>query len=371
MNKMLKPIIAGKRMKCIPGKIIKLVLLIFVFSILNFNAHSRVITVNSGDDLNSVLNNTVLGDTVWVKPGIYSKIYLKGKKFTKKHPLVIKASDSGEVIIKGDTVSSGSSLEILECSYVALEGFTLTNSMWGIYVKNSDHIILKSNHIFYTGQEGCHVGRSSKYVDVIGNEIHNTGLFNPKWAEGVYIGSGSYSGRNTFPDNCEYIWIEDNHIYETGKAEGINVKGECFHVTVKNNTIHDIHPGTSEQYNQAAITVEGTGSSIRHKYRVNEKRDVWVENNTIKNVSGGYSDWNNGIMFFGTGVYILNNTISACKNRGIYGNNYENPGLENFVFGNQISDCGRLSDIHTELKVNTGKPGKNPHAPQSWYGGER
>jgi parallel beta-helix repeat protein len=65
--------------------------------------------------------------------------------------------------------------------------------MWGIYVKRSDHIILRNNEIYNTGQEGSHIGRSSRYIDILGNKIHNTGQFNSKWGEGIYIGSGSYS----------------------------------------------------------------------------------------------------------------------------------------------------------------------------------
>lgn len=345
---------------------IKVIISILTFGIMVLKIQAGVIVVHSGENLNDILNNTVEGDTVVVKSGTYAKIRLTNKKFSELKPLVVKAEDSAVVIIKGDTVSRSSALEINNCSYIVFVGFTFTNSMWGIYVKSSEHIILTNNEIYHTGQEGCHVGRSSKYVDVIGNKIHNTGLYNSKWAEGVYVGSGSYGGRNNFPDNCEYIWIERNHIYETGNAEGVNVKGECFHVTVRNNTIHDIHPGTSVQYNQAAITVEGTDNSLKNNYRISEKRDIWVENNTISNVSNGYSDWNNGIMFFGTGVYILNNTVSNCANKGIFGNNWKNLGLENYVYGNKVTDCNPNVFIHNELKVIELNPGKNPHSPQKW-----
>jgi parallel beta-helix repeat protein len=194
-------------------------------------------------------------------------------------------------------------LELNNCSYIVFEGITFTNAMWGIYVKSSEHIIIKGNEIYNTGQEGCHIGGSSKYVDVIGNKIH------------------------------------------------------------------DIHPGTAEQYNQAAITVEGSENSIKNNYRLSENRDIWVENNTIENVSGGYSDWNNGIMFFGTGVYILNNTVKNCANIGIYGNNWKNLGLQNFVYGNTISNCGTNMVIYSDVKVSESNPGKNPHSPQKWNTG--
>ncbi|TNF45535.1 MAG: hypothetical protein EP310_01405, partial [Bacteroidetes bacterium] len=317
-------------------------------------------------DLNLIVNSAKGGDTLLVKPGSFSEVSLTDKNFSEHKPLIVKAESPGIIVVSGNSVSRGSALELNNCSYIVFDGITFTNAMWGIYVKNSSNIVLLNNEIYGTGQEGCHIGRSSKYVDVIGNKIHNTGKFNSKWAEGVYVGSGSY-GRSNFPDNCEFIWIEGNHIYETGNAEAINVKSECFHVTIRNNKIHDIRPGTSEQYNQAAITVEGGENSIKNNYRLNEKRDVWIENNTIDNVSGGYSDWNNGIMFFGTGVYILNNTIKNCTDRGIYGNNWKNLGLENSVSGNMVSNCGTSEIIHPELKVTKADPGKNPHSPQKWY----
>jgi parallel beta-helix repeat protein len=343
----------------------KLLLIILVFGIMPKTIQAGIIVVNPGDDLYIILNNTKEGDTVLVKPGHYSKILLSDRIYSEKNPLVVRAFDTNTVFISGDTISHGSSLEIRNCSYIVIEGLTFINSMWGIYVKNSDHIIIRNNEIYNTGQEGAHIGRSSKYVDITGNKIHNTGLFNSKWGEGIYVGSGSYWRKN-FPDNCEYIWIENNHIYETGNGEGINIKGESFHITVRNNKVHDIHPGTEEQHNEAGITIEGTENSIENNYRLSEKRDVWVENNTVWNVSGGYSDWNNGIMFFGTGVYILNNTVYNCTNIGIYGNNWKNIGLKNYVYGNNISQCGTIMYLDPELKVSETDPGRNPHSSQTW-----
>ena len=340
--------------------------MLLAFRMMLHAAQAGIIVVNPGEDLNAKMNNAIGGDTILIKSGTYDKVSMSDKIFSELNPLIVRADGSGTVIIKGDTIRKGSALEINNCSFIVFEGLTFTNVMWGIYVKSSSNIVLLNNEIYDTGQEGCHLGRSSKYVDVIGNKIHNTGKFNSKWAEGVYVGSGSY-GRSNFPDNCEYIWIEGNHIYETGNAEAINIKAESFHVTVRNNKIHYIRPGTSEQYNQAAITVEGGENSIKNNYRLSEKRDVWVENNNIENVSGGYSDWNNGIMFFGTGVYILNNSINNCSDKGIYGNSWKNLDHQNYVYGNTITNCVTGMYLHPDLKINESEPGKNPHSPQKWY----
>jgi nitrous oxidase accessory protein NosD len=344
----------------------KFPLIIFIVLITVQVTDGKIVVAVPGDDMNFIVNGAPGGDTVLIKAGTYGSVSLTEKRCTEKAPLVIRQMDSEKVIISGSTVSGGCALEIRNCSYVVVEGIAFTNALWGIYVRNSDHIIIRDNEIYGTSQEGSHIGRSSKHIDVFRNKIHNTGLFNSKWAEGVYVGSGSYSAGN-FPDNCEYVWIEDNLIYETGNAEGINIKGESFHVTVRNNKIHDIHPGTSEQYNQAGITVEGAANSIDHGYRLSEKRDVWVENNTVWTVSGGYSDWNNGIMFFGTGVYILNNTIYDCTNRGIYGNNWKDLGLQNYVYRNKISRCSIDMYLHPDLNVSESYPGENPNSPQKWH----
>ena len=343
----------------------RIFLIILTTGIFTQTILAGLIIVSPGNDLNEILNSTKGGDTVLIKAGTYNNVSLSNNKYSEKYPLVIRSFDSGQVFISGNSITKGTSMELISCSYIVVDGLTFINSMYGIYVKSSDHIILKNNEIYNTGQEAVHIGRSSRYVDVLGNTIHNTGQFNSKWAEGVYVGSGSYGGNN-FPDNCEYVWIENNLIYETGNAEGINIKGESFHITVRKNKIHNIHPGTSEQYNQAGITVEGAANSLENNYRLAENRDVWVENNTIWNVSDGFSDWNNGIMFFGTGVYVLYNTVYSCVNKGIYGNNWKNLGHQNYVYGNFIYQCGTIMDLHPELKIITADPGKNPHSPQSW-----
>ena len=336
--------------------------LIFVFI---FPAHSGNVTVNPGDDLNRILNSAGKGDTILINGGEYGRISISDLHFSEMQPLFITGNDTGPVIIKGNGISKGSAMELTNCSYILLEGLTFTNAMWGTYIRSSQHIIFRNNEIYETGQEGIHVGRSSRHIDIISNQIHNTGKFNPKWGEGIYIGSGSYSG-NSFPDNCEYIWIEGNHIFETGRSEGINIKADCFHVTVRSNYIHDIHPGTESQYNQAAITIEGGENSLKNNYRISEKREIWIENNTIENVNNGFSDWSNGIMFFGTGVYILNNKISNCDDIGIYGNSWKNMGHENYVYGNIINGCRISLQLHPELKIHQSDPGVNPYRPQKW-----
>ncbi len=64
------------------------------------------------------------------------------------------------------TVNSGDDLNaIINCSYNGFVGLTFTNAMWGIYIKGSTHIIIRNNEILNTGREGFHIGRSSRQID--------------------------------------------------------------------------------------------------------------------------------------------------------------------------------------------------------------
>ena len=202
---------------------------------------------------------------------------------------------------------------------------------------------------------------------MIGNHIHDTGLSNPQWGEGIYVGRGSYS-TGVFPDNCDNIWIENNEIHDCGKGEAINIKGECFHVTVKGNTIYNVAPGIITQYNQAAISLEGPNNSIANNYRLTESRDWWVESNEVYNVAGGYSNWNNGIMVGGSGCYIINNIVHDCDDQGIYCNSYATLDFLVYIYNNTLSsngtnmvECSDVTNVYTVPEI-------NPNAPQTWCG---
>jgi uncharacterized protein YjdB len=344
-----------------------LILLVLVLILCSQLVNAKTIAVHSGDNLDSKIESANGGDVVILSPGTYGPINLEDRNYAYSSPLVIKSDGTGMVTIQ-KTESTGNTVEFNNCSYIALEGVVIDNGLRGLYIKNSDHIIIKNNEIKNPGQEGIHIGQNSTYIDVIGNYIHDTGLTNSQWGEGVYVGTGSYSNV-TFPDNCENIWIENNEIHDCGNGEGINIKAEAFRVTIKDNTIYSIAPGTNTQYNQAAITLEGASNSIANKYRLTESRDWWVENNEIYNITGGYSDWNNGIMFGGSGCYLLNNIIHDCDNNGIYGNSYATLDLPVYIYNNTISSNGTDMFVSGDIiDVYYTDPGINPNAPQTWYG---
>jgi hypothetical protein len=323
---------------------------------------SASITVNSGDNLSTKIGSAVAGDVVLINAGTYGALSLSGKAGTAAKPFVIRKNGTGTVTIRNSSISGGRALQLTNCSYMVFEGVEMRGGMWGITMDGCNHVIVNNCVIDSTGQEGCHFFNSS-YVDIIGTQIHHTGRYNAQWGEGIYISTGSYSGV-TFPNLCENFWIEGCEIWETGNGEAINVKSEAFHVTIRGNTIHNIHPGTASQWNGGAISVDGAGNSISNNYRLTESRDIWIESNLVTSVLDGTNP--NGIQASAIGVNIKNNTISGCTKYGIWSNT---PGpLSGFpsrIYQNTISGCATA--IGGNQAYVTTNPGANPNVRQLWY----
>jgi len=328
------------------------------------------IVINPGDDFSTIINTVSKGGIVEFNPGVYhGAISLINKNYSSSNPLIIKSAKGPNTvsIVKGDY--AGSPLSIKNSSYIVVDGITFNGGLRGTYPSASHHLIFMNCEFTNTGQEGIHVVNSTKYIDILNCKIHRTGLVKSSYGEGIYLGSGAYS-TVTFPDNVEHVWIEGNEIHDCGNGEAVNIKAECFHVTVQGNTMYNIAPGTSIQYNQAAITIEGASYSIANNYRLTEGRDYWIVNNEIYNVSGGNSPGefeDNGIMAGGMGAYIINNYIHHCNHNGIYENAYADLGFPLWVYGNVLKN--NTVDYAPSKDVNTikSKPEANPNRPQSWY----
>lgn len=350
---------------------IKIVLLIFLFLNVVVGQLQGQTIINPGDDFNAIINTASDGGVFIFNPGVYhGAISLVDRNHSSSNPLIIRSAKGPNTvsIVKGDY--KGTPLSIKNSSYIVVDGITFNGGLRGTYPSASDHLIFMNCEFTNTGQEGIHLVNSTKYVDILNCKIHNTGLVKASYGEGIYMGSGGYS-TVAFPDNVEHVWIEGNEIHDCGNGEAVNIKAECFHITVQGNTIYNIAPGTSIQYNQAAITIEGGSFSITNNYRLTESRDHWIVNNEIYNVSGGkspaeFSD--NGIMTGGMGGYLINNYIHHCSHNGIYENSYADLDLPLWVYGNVLKN--NTVDYASSDQINTimDKPGENPNKPQSWYG---
>jgi hypothetical protein len=321
------------------------------------------IEVNNSSELSSALESTTIGGVIYVRPGTYDCMDLSDRNHTREAPLLIEGTGR-DVVFNGHCSYT---IDIENSSYVAIRNLAVTGGLVGIRVAKSDHVILDTLEVSQNRQAGFHIGSNSSDVDLVNSHIHDTGTENPQWGECIYVGTGT---SKNFPDETVRVWIENNDVKDCGFGEGINIKPEVFHSTVRGNRVSNISPGSLKysQYNQAAITIEGgRESDPSNNHRPNDNREVWVENNTISNVSGGR--WNNGIMVGGTGVYVTGNILSNIDESGIWVNQHGDLNLPVYVFGNTINQSVKKSALNFSPNVNIIKQqpvNANPNSPQNW-----
>lgn len=316
----------------------------------------RTIPVSSGDNLANKIAGAVGGDTVLVGSGTYGGFTLQNRTFTRNAPLIIRAAPGATPLL---STGNWYLVQITGCSYVVIDGLTTDGAGQPFYCTDVDHLILANLEVRNTGQEAVHIRGTSAYVDILRCHIHHTGSSAPQWAEGIYLGSG-----NTPFMNTDYVWIEGNEINNTGNSEAINIKSQSYHITVRNNRIHDIAPGTATQYNQSALSCE----ALDYSFRPGADPDIWIENNEIYNVT--YGQWANGMQLTSMGSRVKNNHIHDCRQNCIFFNNYvagSSP-FTNYLFNNTLEGCGQ-GDYNTTstLPISYTDPGTNPNQPQDWY----
>jgi hypothetical protein len=281
---------------------------------------------------------------------------LRGVKFDK-YLLVRKKKGSGSVVLNAYYYN----LKMEDCSRIIFDGITFTGGGIGVYLQHCDHMIFINCEITNQKLGGFQIQKDSSYIDIVNCKIWNTGLTEPKWGEGIYVGTpGLYDsdkdGIKDKYDHTKRIWIENCEIYSCGNGEAINLKGDVEESTIRGCYIHDLSPGTADQANDGGVSLESPMDISKMN-----RRNNFVENCTIFNIKEGFDgttnegykvDYNNGLAIYGSGNTFQNNKISGCSNFGIFGNGYKNQSsLMNYLFGNEISNCGIKEKIDDDIAI--------------------
>lgn len=330
----------------------------YSYSSLSFNSPSRTIYPKNG--LAEAIIKAKAGDIIELEAGDYGYDDLSINALTdikKESYILIKAKSGANVRFTAYYYN----LRMNRCSYMIFDGITFTGGGIGINLQNCDHIILINCNVTNQEQEGIKICGNSKYIDIVNCKIWNTGTVSPKWGEGIYVGTpGKFdSNGDGIADKFDYtsrVWIENCEMFSCGKGEAINFKGDVMESTIRGCSIYNVSPGTFDQANDGAISLEAIVDISNVK-----RRNNYVELCAIENVSGGYTgttnegyveDYNCGIAIFGSGNTIQNNRIKKCANIGIYGNNYGTKStLVNYVYNNTITDCKTDISIDNGIKI--------------------
>lgn len=164
----------------------------------------------------------VAGDTVYVEQGEYNESVTLEHSGKENTPIIFVGQDRPQVHGVGGPGFSVSG------NYVTVQGFDVSDSVFGIHVTGSN-VNLLGNYVHHNRHDGIRV-ESAMDVHIQGGEIYDNG---PGNAVGIWLAGSVYD-----------LVVQDVDISSTGiQKTGINAyeAGESNGIILRNVNIHD-HP---------------------------------------------------------------------------------------------------------------------------------
>lgn len=281
---------------------IKILLFIFLIS---SSCFATTFNCYSVSDITNALKSVKAGDEIIIHKGIYNAKKINNSAYffseingTSTKPIIIRSAFKNEpVILKGDDLQRGTVLRITGDFWI-VKDLSFTNAQKGLVLDTSNNSKIINCNVYKTANEAIHIRDNSNNTLIDKCKIHETGLVNPGFGEGIYIGSDkgswkkySYKSNNTTITNCE--------IGPYVSAESIDIKEGTQGTIIKNNKF--IGLGISgENSAKSFISIKGINNKI-----FSNIFDAKGE----ENLKAGITNVYRGTKFSGYNNYIYNNTF--------------------------------------------------------------
>jgi len=342
----------------------KINFIIIIQFLLSFSIHANTYYVaTNGNDTNQgteiqpwktiqkAAATLVAGDTAFIKAGTYNERVIIQNSGTLNKYIVFSNYQNDTVVVDGNGISWGGGwnglFDISDKSYIHIIGFKITNADYGgIWVENSDNIIIEDNYTYNTFSSGIGVWNSS-YVSIENNEVELA--CNDGEQECITIANSN---------NCDILInnVHNNGLGTNG-GEGIDVKQGSHDINVYQNEVHhlnnrlgiyadawDLHTYNINIYQNTIHHCSETGLAVASE-NGGLIENVNIYNNIIYlNKYGGIElgSWSD-IGFTGEKpiehIIIINNT---CYKNGDYDNGWgfgiviDNPDAKDVIIRNNI-----------------------------------
>jgi hypothetical protein len=234
------------------------------------NCPIPTVTVGNRTQLVTALAEAGAGTVIWMEPGSYSGQIIVSTKATASAPMWICGPRTA--VIDGAGPAERGGIRIDSSAHVVVAGMTVRNSSKGIIVTNSTAVTVADTRVENMGDEAIHLLDFTTDSTVIGNSISSTGLEDPEFGEGIYIGTADtnwclYS--RCLEDRSDRNAIISNDISRTS-SEPIEAKVATTGGIISNNTIngHGMRPSA-----YALIYVKGNNWVVSHNSGTDSSND--------------------------------------------------------------------------------------------------
>lgn len=230
---------------------------------------TRQVRVGTGDELTAALDDARPGDRIELAGGTYLGNFGAGTDGTAEAPIALCGS-RGAVLDGDGWERSGYALWLQGDSWT-VSGITVTNAQKGVMLDGASNVVLDNIEVHTVGREAVHFRTNSSDNVIQRSDIHDTGLDNEKFGEGVYLGSAvSNWPRYTEgePDRSDRNQVFGNRIWNT-TAESVDVKEGTEGGLVEGN----VFDGSLLSGADSWVDVKGNGYVVRGNTGTNSPQD--------------------------------------------------------------------------------------------------
>ncbi len=263
------------------------------------------VTVSTAAELSAALLAAAPGKTIHLRDGLYVGRFVASSSGTAAAPITL--SGSRAAVLSTGSTGSGYGLHV-KGSHWRISGLSVSKAAKGIVLDGSTHTVISNVDVGGIGSEAVHFRRNSSDSILRDSYVHDTGLAQPGYGEGVYVGSAKSNwdtvmGSSAVPDRSDRVQILNNMISRTS-AEGIDAKEGTSKGVIRGNTFDGAgYSGSNSADSWVDIKGRGyvvdsnSGSSARRDaFQVHSVLEGWGVDNRFSNnmVLGGvpgYEVW--------------------------------------------------------------------------------
>lgn len=216
---------------------------------------TRLVPVGTSTDLKAAVAAALPGDRIVLADGLYSKISITRSGTADGR---IRLCGGPGAVLDGGSVLTGY-VVTQRASYWDLSGFTVRNGQKGIVLDASSHNVLTGLTVTQVGDEAVHFRTHSSDNAIVDSTISQTGLRDPRFGEGVYIGSASNNWCTytaCAADRSDRNVVRGNRISSVA-AEAVDVKEGSSGGVVEDN----VFDGTGSSA-LAWVDIKGNGYRV-------------------------------------------------------------------------------------------------------------
>lgn len=243
---------------------------------------ARDVPVANAADLTAALAATEPGDRILLADGVYRGNFEAVGDGTAEQPIMLCGTRNA-VLDGGGWEHSGYGLH-LTGDFWRVEGITVTNAQKGVVADGVTGVVLDGIEVFVMGHEAVHFRAHSTGNTVQRSDIHDTGLDNEKFGEGVYLGTAvSNWERYTDgePDRSDGNRVLANRIWATS-SESVDLKEGSVDGTVAGN----LFDGSGLRGADSWVDAKGSGYRIEGNVGMNSPQDGF-QTHVIDNMEWG------------------------------------------------------------------------------------